>query len=249
MHSSFCPDANFNLTSLVIYDQKETHHINNVLKLRSGHQIYVFNGKGEQALCRITAARSDRIRLTILSVQKALKTTPQITLACAMPKRGKFETIIEKATELGVDEVIPLRTQRSEVVIKAEKSSQKIKRFNAVAINAAKQCKRLTLPTIHPMTRFTSALKNLSAHSTVIIPSLTAKRDNLVHTLGTLKKIPHISILIGPEGDFTEKEYQQAFDRGCLPVTLGNTVLKVETAAIAAVACVNLYFAKNIPDN
>ncbi len=246
MHSAFCPNANFTLKDLKIQDKNELHHIKDVLRLKKGQKITVFNGLAEEALCEIASITAKEILLVILSKQKVLKTTPFLILACAIPKRTKFETILEKTTELGIDEIIPLQTARTEIKIPKEKMDNKLKRYHTIAVNAAKQSKRATIPVIHPIIKFSCALKYLKDNSIVLMPSLFNVRKNLINTVRGLDKPSKISILIGPEGDFTEKEYREAHTQGCIPVTLGDTVLKVETAAISTVACLNFLFAKDI---
>ena len=93
-------------------------------------------------------------------------------MACAPPKKGKFEFIIEKCTELGVDEIIPLKTKRTEVVFSEDKMKGKLSRFEAVAVNAAKQSQRIKVPHIHPMTSLSQVLKNLEPDGVYLFPSL-----------------------------------------------------------------------------
>lgn len=246
MHSAFCLDANFEIRSLKIKDKDELHHLKNVLRLKPTQKITLFNGRGEKALGEIVSLDACEANIQILSMEKMVKTTPNIILACAIPKRSKFETIIEKATELGVDEIIPLQTQRTEIKIAQDKVNRKATRYLSIAINAVKQCKRTTVPKIHPPMKFPNALKLLTENSTVLIPSLINARKNLITTLQEYSDQNQFSILIGPEGDFTEKEYADAHQKGAIPVTLGETILKVETAAIASIACLNFFFAKDI---
>jgi len=150
--------------------------------------------------------------------------------------------IIEKATELGVDEIIPLKTDRTEIKLTDSRQAKKQQRYQTIAINASKQSKRTIVPIIHPVTDFSSALNHLTKTSITIIPSLNEETKNLFNTFEKIKSPKAISFLIGPEGDFTPEEYAQAQNKGCIPVTLGTTILKVETAALCALSCANLFF-------
>lgn len=210
--------------------------------MKTGQGIQLFNGHGHKAEASIKSISSQNVVIDVEEVTKETRELPLLILACAIPKKGKFETIIEKSTELGIDEIIPLRTKNTEVVFNAERGNTKILRYQKVAVNAAKQSKRTTIPVIHPVTEFKTALDILLNRSVVIIPSLTENRKKLMTTLEQLKTPAVVSLLIGPEGDFTPQEYATAHGAGCLPVSLGKTILKVETAAITAVAVTRLFF-------
>jgi len=150
--------------------------------------------------------------------------------------------IIEKATELDVDEIIPMITNRTEVKLTDSRQAKKQLRYQTIAINAAKQSKRTIVPVIHPVTDFSSALDQLTKTTIAIIPSLVDSPENLLNAFEKIRSPEAVSILIGPEGDFTPEEYAQAQHKGCIPVTLGKTILKVETAAICSLSCANLFF-------
>ena len=159
-------------------------------------------------------------------------------MACAPPKKGKFEFIIEKCTELGVDEIIPLKTKRTEVIFKEDRMAGKLSRFEAVAVNAAKQSKRIKVPQITPMMSLAQVLKNLDPKGVHVFPSLHNHPRHIADVLLKADRQKPVTIFIGPEGDFTPDELELAIKHGCVPVSLGDTVLKVETAAIATVALV-----------
>ncbi|MBF0521830.1 MAG: 16S rRNA (uracil(1498)-N(3))-methyltransferase [Candidatus Omnitrophica bacterium] len=243
MHRFYYPNADFSNKKIVLNNPEELHHLKNVLRLKVNSQITIFNGNAEEALGVITRVSSHEAVINILDVKvKTKKNMPHLILACAIPKKSKFEIIIEKCTELGVDEIIPLMTQRTEVNLKDERLDKKLVRYQTIAVSAAKQSHRLTVPQIHPPMKFREALELLSKTSTVLIPSLCGEPKNLLKTLEEVKHSLKISFLIGPEGDFTPEEYALAQEKGAKAVTLGNTVLRVETAAISSISCANLYF-------
>ena len=110
MNRFYCPNANFSLKKFILNDSDELHHLKNVLKLHKDEKIILFNGKNEEAEGLITEISSQNAVVEILHVKHATsKTAPKLILACAIPKKSKFEIIIEKCTELGVDEIIPDR--------------------------------------------------------------------------------------------------------------------------------------------
>ncbi len=244
MHRFYCPQLNLDNPQVLITDPKELHHLRNVLRLKRGDTLTVFNNQGEEATGRIDNVQLTKVTVAIESVRKDKPDFPVIVLACAIPKKSKFESIIEKATELGVDEIIPLKTKRTQIELKGERLVKKIVRYQDVAVNAAKQSQRLRVPVIRPIADFASTLESLAKETTVFIPSLPGgvERKNILEAFRAVPSPSRVVFLIGPEGDFTPQEYDLARAHGCIGVSLGKTVLKVETAAVVAVACAQLWF-------
>ncbi|MBN1869626.1 MAG: 16S rRNA (uracil(1498)-N(3))-methyltransferase [Candidatus Omnitrophica bacterium] len=242
MHRFYCLEGNYSSDQIAITNKEELHHLRNVLRLKKEAHINLFNGKGMEASGILLAVSSQKAEVQITSVKESKQKKPEFILACALPKKSKFEFIIEKATELGVDEIVPLKTQRTGMNLKGDRLITKMSRFQMIAINAAKQSQRNFIPIIHPIMDFSPAIKHLSKISAMIIPSLMGERRKIFDVFRDLKSPNAIAFLIGPEGDFTPEEYCQAHKSGCVPVTLGDTVLKVETAAICALSCANLFF-------
>ena len=222
----------------VITDTHEIHHIKNVLRLKKGSLVQIFNAQSQQADVIIEQVNEKAIQVRVQTVKQNEGAQVKIILACAPPKKGKFEFIIEKCTELGVDKIIPLKTKRSEVIFKEDRMLAKLSRFEAVAVNASKQSKRTKVPLIYPMTSLPQVLQNLDPNGVHLFPSLHQDQKHIVEVLLKAGKQKPVTIFIGPEGDFTPDEVALAIKHGCVPVSLGDTVLKVETAAIAAVALV-----------
>ena len=227
----------------MITDPHEIHHIKDVLRLKKGSEVCVFNGKSEEALAMIEEVRDTAVRLQVRSVwQKGKDGKPRIILACAVPKKAKFEFILEKATELGVDVLIPLKTKRTEVIFTDDKQRTKQERFQKVVQNAAKQCGRADIPRISLMTPMAEALKSLDPQGLAVIPSLNGHNSPIREVLNLHQKPVSVTFFIGPEGDFTPDEVALACEHGCIPVSLGPTVLKVDTAALAVLALANFYW-------
>ena len=237
MHRFYFQHADFNHKTITINDPNEVHHMKDVLRLKVGDEVYIFNGRNQEAKTVITDIKAGAIEVRVDQVREVSSSGKvKIILACAVPKKAKFELIIEKCTELGVDEIIPLKTKRTEVFYSKEKNPAKQERFQKVAVNAAKQCKRLNIPKIHAMTEFTEVLKNLPEGGLAIIPSLNGNPQHIKQILGASERPLVATVFIGPEGDFTPDEVNLALEHKCLPVSLGDTVLKVDTAAITTVA-------------
>ncbi len=272
MHRLFSANAQLHDDIVTVTDEDEIHHMRHVLRLKRDSQVCIFNGSGEEAVGRILTLKDNHVDVKIDSRHKAnpQKSIPVI-LACAVPKKAKFEFIIEKCTELGVDEIIPLKTKRTEVLLDKERAEKKTLRYQKKAVHAAKQSQRTTIPVIHPMTDFREVINGLTRHDAAFIPCLAGKRQNLNQAF-TIKKTHKLSshyrsdgsqliyarvgisskfqyykriiFFIGPEGDFTPQEVSLAIDAGCIPVSLGQNVLKVDTAAISVVALANLLTTK-----
>jgi 16S rRNA (uracil1498-N3)-methyltransferase len=239
MYRFYCQDADLSRPNVIITDTHEIHHIRDVLRLKEGALIQIFNAKSQQADVVIEQINTSDIQVRVKTVkQNAEAGHLKVILACAPPKKGKFEYIIEKCTELGVDEIIPLKTKRTEVVFKEDRMKGKQSRFEAVAVNAAKQSQRTRVPRISPMTPLLQVLQQLDPKAVHLFPSLHHHPQHIVEVLLKADKEKPVTIFIGPEGDFTPDEVELAVKYGCVPVSLGDTVLKVETAAIASVALV-----------
>ncbi len=241
MHRFYLDKADFSKGLVLITDKEELHHMKNVLRLKKGDLFRVFNGQHQEAEVVVESVSGEGIEAKVITVWLMNDASAtRIILACAVPKKAKFEFIIEKCTELGVNEIIPLKTKRSDVIYAKEKLSHKQERFIKVAVNAAKQCKRGDIPVIAPMTDLKEVLEKRDRASLAIFPCLVDTPKHIHEVLGLNKDQKTVYIFIGPEGDFTPQEVSMAMDNGCIPVSLGKTVLKVDTAAIAAVAFIRL---------
>jgi len=245
MHRFHCSDASLDTPVIRVTDPREIHHIKTVLRLKKGDRIAVFNGNGEEAEGPIISLGPDQIEMKPERHRsRGMAVRAPIILACAIPKKAKFELIIEKTTELGVDEIIPLVTSRTEVRLDPARAKRKLERFQTVAVNAAKQCQRSSVPTLHPVRHFSDFIPTMGPDTLILIPCLEGERKNLLDVLPRGIEAKKILFLIGPEGDFTPDEITLAVKYGGQPVSLGPTTLKVDTAAITVVAVAGFLLAK-----
>src|SRR3989338_963082 len=241
MHRFLCPPDEIQKGLAVIRDKNEVHHLKTVLCLQTGEEVVVFDGKGREAAGKITSIDKSSFTVSLEKTRSAQIKTTRLCLACAIPKKAKFENIVEKTTELNIDEIVPLKTQRTEILFNQDKALKKVFRYQTIALNAAKQSQRKTIPVIHPVIKFSQFLKDKNPDDIWFICALGEKQNTLLQKLIETKKLPSkITLLVGPEGDFTPAEIEQAIKAGCVPVSLGKTVLKVDTAAIVASALANL---------
>jgi 16S rRNA (uracil1498-N3)-methyltransferase len=241
MHRSYA-DISFATTDdIAIHEKDEVHHLKDVMRLKKGDRFCVFNGRGEEAECELDSISSQMVSARILDVRREPHTNRfSIALACAIPKKTKFEWILEKATELGADEIIPLKTERTEVKLLPDRSAKKDQRFQSIVLSAAKQSRRLWMPRLHPITEFKDVLTLIDPETSAFIPCLVDPRQPISACLNLNILRPKILVLIGPEGDFTPAEVQAAMEAGAIPISLGKTVLRVETAAISVLSAIQL---------
>ena len=250
MHRFFCPEADLEKSTVSITAPQEIHHIKDVLRLKVNDSIGIFNQNGDEILGTVLSISPRKVEVRKdHAFPKEEKRGPTIILGCAIPKRSKFESIVEKTTELGVDEIVPLKTERTEVLWDLKRFQEKKSRLLKVAINASKQSGLRSIPLIHPVTDFPLAIRQFDQKALKAIPCLLGARQSLRELFDQsgriVKNSPRaqkIIFLIGPEGDFTPEEVRLAVQAGFVPVSLGETVLKVETAAISVVAFARLIF-------
>ena len=221
----------------------EQHHLRNVLRITSGETIRIIDGQGNVYTAEIldtpTNQSSSEARIRTHEFHAML--SPTLTLFQGIPKNDKMELILQKTTELGVTQIVPLHSERA-----LQKPSQnRYERWHRVVISATKQCKRAWLPELDNARQFEDALAQLEMFSLCLLLSPRAEQASIPshtevqHIKTILRETPHtttISLFVGPEGGFSDQEITAAIKNGCIPVTLGTNILRTETAAIVAVA-------------
>lgn len=218
---------------------EQLHHIRDVLRSKTGDRITIFDSGRNEYLCSIQKIDKTQALLKVESRRTVPLPRTSITIACAVPKKSGMDDLIDALTQLGVDVIIPMQTER--VVVKPDESRQeaRLERWQRIALSAAQQSQRSSLPEIRPVTAFAEMIAQSSGYDFKLIPALTGERKSLKEILEG--KEPHrIIVLIGPEGDFTPEEVALAVEAGFVPVTLGENVLRVATAALAAASYLRL---------
>ena len=214
---------------------EDISHLTRVLRAEIGDEITLCDGDGTDFETVIEEISKDKVTLKILSSDTCeAEPKTEVVLFQALPKQGKMEYIIQKTTELGISKVVPVYTKRCVV-----KPTDKLSRWQKIADESVKQCKRGKIPQITPTVSFDEALKMLEQLETKII-LYEGKSTNRLKDILHDKKINQIGILVGPEGGFSEEEVEMAQEKGILSVTLGERILRTETAA-AAVLPVIMY--------
>ena len=221
-------------SDLVELTGDEASHMLRVLRLTVGDRVSLFDGCGGEAEAEITGTQKRSARLRIRRVFP-LSPTPQpsITLVTAVPKADRFRWLVEKATELGVQRLIPVRTEHSVV----HPRDGKIDKMRAASIAACKQCGRSDLLSIDELQDWTDVLRRLSTWPKLIAhPEGTSFGD----LLPQVREESKLMVAIGPEGGFSSDEIQLARAAGGEIVGLGTSILRMETAAVSMVAAIRL---------
>lgn len=213
----------------------DVNHIVNVLRMKPGEELWISDGEKKEYHCRIESAASDEVCLHILYAQEPDYELPnKIYLFQGLPKSDKMELIIQKAVELGAFEIIPVETKRCVVRLDGKKAAKKVERWQQIAESAAKQSKRMLVPSVHSVMNFKEAIAYAEEMDVRLIPYELAK--GMAETKEIIKQIQpgqSIGIFIGPEGGFEESEVDTAVNSGAIPITLGKRILRTETAGLA----------------
>ena len=214
------------------FDKEESKHIIKVLRKKDTDILYVTNGLGFLFKTEITLASDNKCTVKIISFEKEASPKFQLHLAVAPTKMNdRFEWFLEKATEIGINEITPIICDRSErKVINAE-------RFEKILLTAMKQSNVLYLPKLNNAITFKEFVKHKNEGLQLIAHCEETDKKSLK---SVLKPNTNVTLLIGPEGDFSEKEIALAIENNFIPVSLGNTRLRTETAAI--VVCHSVVF-------
>ena len=241
MHRFFASSQSISKNRIIISDGSQVHHIRNVLRLKPKDEAVIFDDKGNEYNSIIEAISAQSVMLKIKTKRKFIASRRlKLTVACALPKKSKMDDIIDKLTQLGVERIIPLLTQRVIIKLDEHKKILRHKRWEEIALSASRQSQRNTLPVIEPIKDMREALSESKDFDLKLIPTLTGERKSLKEILSKSKP-KNILVLIGPEGDFSPLEVALAKRAGFIPVSLGDLVLRVETAAIAVASFISLY--------
>lgn len=239
MHRCFV-DTHFNIGDVVEITGPEAAHIQRVLRLSEGDEVELFNGSGTVAKGVLESVLKQSVTVCIKETYESLaEPKVKITLFQGIAKEAKMDYIIQKATELGVYKIVPVETEFS--VVKIKDSAKKTERWQKIAFEAAKQCKRATVPEIAQPVSFKEALSALKQNDICLAPYEQAKYGSLKE-LAFGKNPESAGYIIGPEGGFSEKEAQAFKDENIPLVTLGKRILRTETAATATLAVLMFCF-------
>jgi 16S rRNA (uracil1498-N3)-methyltransferase len=236
MHRFFISPQNWNPGAPVLAGS-EAHHARDVLRMRVGERLVLFNGQGREVTAEIVELGSDEIGLRKLHEAETPPLQCRIVLAQAIPKGKNMDLIVQKAVEIGAAEIAPIISDRTIVHLDSENVEQKQSKWQQIAVEAAKQCGQNWLPHVHPPKKLSEFLASEQSFDLQLIGSLQPGAQHLKKVLADYSsehqhRPESVLMLIGPEGDFTPAELGLAHRHGCHPITLGPIILRVETAAI-----------------
>ena len=224
---------------------REAHHLSRVLRIHVGDSVTCFDGEGTEAEAVIAQTTSREVILQLGQQRKTLLPAWDISLGIAVPGQGKLEEIINQATQLGVSRIIPLATQRTVAQFTLEHFSRKLIHLRQVAIEVLKQCGGSRIPGLQSITPWRELLATLSGYDLVLMATVEGPHEGL-RDLVVNRRPKHLLVLVGPEGDFSSEEIQQAVQAGAHQVSLGPSVLRCETAAAAVVSIVSFLLREQI---
>jgi 16S rRNA (uracil1498-N3)-methyltransferase len=231
-----CSDAE---KSITIYGE-DAHHIRNVLRLRAGEEIIISDGGSRDYICSLSLLENDRVVADIVDICYNSAELPiRITLFQGMPKADKMELIIQKAVELGAASIVPVMTKRTVVKLEPKKELRKQERFQSIAESAAKQSGRGVIPKVQDFMSFREAVDLAASMDMVLIPYEEARgMEYARQVIAEIKDKKSLGIFIGPEGGFAKEEVEYAIQKGAKCITLGNRILRTETAGMAILSII-----------
>lgn len=213
----------------------DRRYIGNVLRLRVGDRLILFDGSGKECDALIRELDAASAAVEIMGKRDVAPAGVSVTLAQALPKGSKMDIIVQKTTELGVNRIIPFHSLRSIPRIPAEKSRLKTARWQKIAVEACRQCGRADIPEVTDVLSFEEAIEagGIGALKLLLWEEERERRVRDVLKDENVGQAEDIVVIVGPEGGFAPSEVDRASKLQYLSVGLGRRILKVETASIA----------------
>lgn len=242
MHKFFTPKEliNGDVAKIIGDDVK---HIYKVLRISEGEKVTLNNCEGIEYLGKVTSVSKQEALIEILEkLELNNESDIKIYLFQGLPKSQKMDLIVQKGTELGITEFIPIITHRVDVKLKGE--FKKLDRLNRIALEAAKQSKRSIIPKVSEPIEFEEVLERINSLDLLIVPYENANNFGIKTLINKLRKeniidnVKSVGIFVGPEGGIEEYEIERLKDKGAHIVTLGKRILRTETAGFVATSLI-----------
>ena len=215
--------------TILFLNEETSRHCVQVLRMKGGDELQLTNGKGDLFTAAIVNADKKRCSVTITEATHEPRKNEQICVAVSLLKNAnRWEWFLEKAVEMGVQQIVPLLCERT------EKQHYKNERLHNIVVAAMLQSRQLWLPQLHPPTPLNEVIGKENSFAQKLIAHCRDEENKVLLSALPIQK--NTQILIGPEGDFTEKEIALAMQNTYQPVSLGNTRLRTETAGVVASA-------------
>jgi len=228
----------------ILIEGEEFHHAIDVMRLKDSDKVIIFDGTGNEYTGFINKIdpKSKKATVEVVKIETPSSgKTSEVVLAQAIPKKGKMDYIVEKATELGVKRIVPLVTGRTIVRPGEGGGEKKVSRWRKLAIESAKQSGRADIPAVSEVTPFKKAIEEIERYDLALFACLSGKTVSLKKAVGDFKS-GKIIVFVGPEGDFTAEEISLASGKNCRQVSLGWRVLKSDTAGLFLISVLDYEF-------
>lgn len=235
MDRFFVEKNNINLeNNTCIIEGEDVKHISKVLRCKIGEELEVCDKDNNEYICEITNIDKNIVNLDILEkVDIKRESNLKIRLYQGLPKGPKMEMILQKLTEVGVDEIVLVQTKRSVAKVDDKKEDKKFDRWERIIYEAAKQSKRGKLPKLRGVLSFKEALEEMKNNDMNICPYENERTVSIKKAIKN-SDIKNIGIFVGPEGGFAEEEIEKIQEIGSKVVSLGPRILRTETASVVA---------------
>jgi 16S rRNA (uracil1498-N3)-methyltransferase len=231
----YCPQS-LSIGATVALPEHVAHHLH-VLRMAPGDNLTLFNGEGGEYTATLTAIDRKRVHVEIKTFSPREAELPySITLAQALPEASKMDWIIEKAVELGIAAIQPLAAQRCVVRLSAERAAKKMTHWQGIVVAASEQSGRNHVAHLADTADFNSWIGQRNLHVRIL---LTPRAEQSLSEWARHHTPQPVTLLVGPEGGFTEQEENSARAQDVLMLSMGQRVLRTETAGLAAIAALN----------
>jgi 16S rRNA (uracil1498-N3)-methyltransferase len=222
--------AELTLKTSVELDSAASNHVGKVLRMKPGQQLVLFNGSGTDYTADISDVTKKHVTVALNSAVEVSSESPLNTHIGQVMSRGdRMDYMIQKSTELGATEITPLTSERCEVKLKGDREEKRVKQWQQIAISAAEQCGRSTIPTIHPISSLEDWVNRKPKASLGLV-----LHHRTTQQITSLDRPNSICLLIGPEGGLSETEIETATNKKFVATTFGPRVFRTETAPVAA---------------
>jgi 16S rRNA (uracil1498-N3)-methyltransferase len=225
---------------------EDARHLGSVMRAKPGDHFIACDGRGRDVLAKVTSVDRDAILADIIQdLPGSAEMAWRVTVAQSLPKGDKLETVIQKGTEAGAYAFQPFLSRRTVVQYDDRKEAKRLDRWRKIAKEAAEQSHRSLLPDVRPVSSWKSLIKQFADYDLVLLcyeeegRAGAGLRRALSDFRGKLSmESPALLLLVGPEGGFAPEEAEEAASAGAVPVGLGKRILRTETAALYALACI-----------
>lgn len=223
-------------------ENPDANHIRNVLRMKPGDGLHLFDGTGHEFTGRLIDLSDDTVTVEITDIFTCSNDSPlRITIGQALLKNKKMDTTLRQLTELGMDGWLPVETERSVPKVKEKREPSKSDRWQIIVRESVKQCQRGFVPEIYPPVDFRQALEFGRRHDLNLIFS-DGEGETLDRIRARVSQVQTVFLLLGPEGGFSPREIELARQNDFIPAGLGPRILKADTASVAACAIVQSLF-------